>query len=248
MAYKELYETEGIVLSDRKYKESSTIVHLYTKDLGKISMIVAGALRAKSRLLLACKQFVKASYSLSLSKGRYYIRSAKVIDSNLGLAKDTGSFLIGQFICEIVDRTMAENYKDPRIYGLMDSAFKALKEGSDPSYIKSGFLIKYLSFIGLRPNLRSCQICQSTNLEDLVFSKEYGGLICKSQLQGTHSFVKLTRSDLDLMNKLLYQSFSDYENMGNIAKIEPILVDFFKYNTEIQDIKSEKIYKNLINI
>ena len=46
-----MIKTAGIVLKEIKYQETSKILSIYTKKLGKISVMAQGANRPKSRLL-----------------------------------------------------------------------------------------------------------------------------------------------------------------------------------------------------
>ncbi|HQU71220.1 MAG TPA: recombination protein O N-terminal domain-containing protein, partial [Calditrichia bacterium] len=44
----EVLKTEALILGALRWRESSKIVHLYTRELGAVSVIAKGALRPKS--------------------------------------------------------------------------------------------------------------------------------------------------------------------------------------------------------
>ena len=46
-----MVKTEGVVLGGIRFRETSKIVTLYTRDRGKLRLVAKGALRPKSRLV-----------------------------------------------------------------------------------------------------------------------------------------------------------------------------------------------------
>ena len=73
---------EGFVLREFSYKESSKIIEIFSKDMGKISIIAKGVLNKKNPNLSSTQRFVKASYNLYKSGEKFFgIRDASLLKS-----------------------------------------------------------------------------------------------------------------------------------------------------------------------
>ena len=68
-----MIKTEGIILSEIRYKETSKILKVYTKKLGKISILAQGAYRPKSQLIATTQPFSQVEFHLRAEIGRAHV-------------------------------------------------------------------------------------------------------------------------------------------------------------------------------
>ena len=81
MATADLKDIRGIVLREFKYKESSKIIEVFTKDMGKISINCQGVLKKNSKNLALTNRFILASFDLYRSgKDFYGLREGLVLN------------------------------------------------------------------------------------------------------------------------------------------------------------------------
>lgn len=242
-------EVDGIVISSRKYNEASSIIELLTDKLGKINIFIPGARHAKNEFSSISRLLAEGNYILQKSRNRFFVSSGQLENSNIEIASKPNNYLVAQYIMEIINRTALET-SDENIFLLTKSVLNELRNDDARSMLlKIGYTIKYLSFIGFRPNISQCGICGDKKADEYFFSNELGGLICKKCLELDMKYVNLKTYDIIFLNELLYMKFSDYKNINtknvNLNWIDNLVYLFFLYNTEINELETQNIYRKL---
>lgn len=197
---------EGFVLREFSYRESSKIIEVFTKDIGKISIIAKGVLNKKNPNLSSTQRFVKASYNLYKSGEKFFgIRDASLLKSYSKSNKNFDIIIYKSAICDLLLRTIDFDQKD-LVYNLLDKTFDSFEKASENYFnIFLCFLLKYISFSGFKPNLKECSLCGSKiNPEDAYFSIKDGGMIDSSCKKIKKDIVYLTREEYLYILKLIY--------------------------------------------
>lgn len=253
MDINKVIETRGIVISSQRYKETSRIINVFTEIRGKINIFANGVLRPTSGMMLTTEKFVESDFSLQLSKNNYYINSAKIINSNLELGNNPKSFLVGELICEALDLTMLENQIDTDLYNFISTSFKYLRKAEiDIDLLRLGFMIKYISHIGFKPHLSSCNLCNSKNASNMFFSNSNGGLVCGNCLDTNEDFVKVNKDEIEGLIKLLYSKYAAYADFkiekDVLKKLNLLIYNYFIYNAELDRLNAQIKYEKLFGI
>ncbi|MDU5912719.1 MAG: DNA repair protein RecO [Anaerococcus vaginalis] len=197
---------EGFVLREFSYRESSKIIEVFTKDMGKISIIAKGVLNKKNPNLSSTQRFVKASYNLYKSGEKFFgIRDATLLKSYSKSNKNFDIIVYKSAICDLLLRTIDFDQKD-LVYNLMDKTFDSFEKASGNYFnIFLCFLLKYISFSGFKPNLKECSMCGSKiNPNDAYFSVKDGGMVDSSCKKIKKDIVYLTREEYLYILKLIY--------------------------------------------
>lgn len=246
----ELIETKGIVLNQMRYKEFGKILDVLTEDYGRINVFAGGVLKPKNKLMLQTEKFVESKFTFSKSKGKFYIQKAEVLNSNLEIGKNLKNYFLAELVSELLIKTLPENYVEKNVYGLTEKLFIKLREDNiNIELLKSGFIIKYLSFIGFKPHLNSCVICGNKKISDFSFSNKFGGIICENCLENTFESDKISINELNLILKLLYSKFDEYDDINidekSLKKISNLIYKYMLYSTEIDFLDSQKKFDRL---
>ena len=241
MEFSKYIQTEGIILNEQEYKETSKIIKVYTEELGLISLFAYGSQSPKSDLFYSTKKHSITNFSLLNEGGRIYIQSLRLIENNGNIGNNVKKFFIAEIITEIVLKTTIENYKNRNIFLLLKSFYSSLNDNRKLEYLKVGYIIKHLTFLGYRPKLSNY-----SKDKPIVFSYRDGGVINSYNLDSEYGEY-VTTEDVKSIYNLLTTSFQDYDklNIKNISKIDSIITKFLYYTTEISRLKSEEIYKRL---
>lgn len=122
-----LQKLRGIVLHHINYSETSLILHLYTDQKGRISVIIPGA-RGKRKnkkislyhnlALLDIEVYFKTSRDLQ------QIKEAKAIVPMAGLTGDPIKSTIALFLSEILYRTLKEEEANPELFSFLENSLK----------------------------------------------------------------------------------------------------------------------------
>jgi DNA repair protein RecO (recombination protein O) len=178
-----LVRTEGVVLRSIPYMESSNILTLFTKELGKIKGIAKGRRRPKSRLRIPLEILTRSELIIYIKEDReiHTIKEATVIEQYDIFREDYTRYLFGCRIAHISDILIDLNTPLPAIYDLFVQSLELITS-SPPfslSAILLGYILKILSLLGHGPILTKCVKCgKELNLD--YISIEEGGTVCSS--------------------------------------------------------------------
>jgi DNA repair protein RecO (recombination protein O) len=173
-------KTEGIVLRSIRYGEADRILHLYTPDRGRVSVIAKGVRRARSRFGGRLEPFFRLD--LILYEGRselLTVTSAETVAAHPRLREDAGALDGAARACEAVARVFDDGDPHAGVYHLLANELALL----DREPVRAGranalaFRLKLLLAAGFAPQLAACASCGER--DHLVgFSGAAGGVVC----------------------------------------------------------------------
>ena len=118
-----MIKTEGIVLNEIRYKETSKILNIYTKELGKVTVMAQGAFRPKSSLMASTQSFTLSEFYLKKGRNFYYINNSDVLDSYYSIRENMERMIYGFYILELIEKSTPFEEENERIQ----------KEGREPA-------------------------------------------------------------------------------------------------------------------
>jgi DNA repair protein RecO (recombination protein O) len=171
--------TKGIVLRYANYRETSRILTLFSRDLGRITVSAKGCMRPKCRERAATEMFTLGEYTLSERAGRYYLNGASIEDPFYNLRLDIDRLAYGAYFTDICRSVLNEGDPQPELFDLLAAALKALcQDSAATDYVRLFFEAKAMDILGFRPEVESCAACGSPLGEKLWFSISAGGTVC----------------------------------------------------------------------
>lgn len=213
-------ETEGIILKAKEFKESDLMITLFSRKLGKISVIAKGAKRVKSTFLPGTQPFSYGKYYLQKTGNFYSLRSCELIKSYFELSKDIVSLAYASYIAELTEHVLVVNEGNNRLFQLLGISLELfLKYPDKIEYITTIFQLKLMIYLGYKPEVLKCVICGNIELEKGRFSYIEGGMICTG-CQANHKGLKIDPSTVSLMEYIMKNPVQDVAR----AKVSPILV------------------------
>lgn len=213
-----LYKTEGIVLRQYSYSETSLIVKIFTKEFGLLSFIVKGA---KSNSKNSKAGILRPMNQLSLTI--YYNETKSLLtlkEVQLLFAPDSKFFgiqksAIGMFITEVLIQTITEEKeKDELKYNFIFYTFEKLKNHAIGNTFYLTFFIQYLHYLGISPSL--LELSKESHLHDI-------NLLEKLLNGETISILKIQRQQLFKAIELQYsQNISNFKKIKSIEILETV--------------------------
>jgi len=175
-------KTEGVVLRSLRYGEADRILHVYTRDRGRVSAIAKGVRRSRSRFGGRLEQF--AHVALVLHEGRSDLLTVTAADSvqpHARLRTDGPSIDAAARACDAVGRLFETADPHPDVFHLLLNEL-ALLDGDATKATHANqlaFRMKLLIAAGLAPQLGACASCgEADHLSG--FSGAAGGVVCSS--------------------------------------------------------------------
>ena len=243
-----MLRTEGIVLKEMRYRDTSKILNVFTKDYGKLNVMARGAYRPKSQLIANTQPFSYSEFQLHNGKNFYYLNQGYIIDPFYSIRDKMERVVYGQYILELIDKSMEMEQENEKIFLL---ALKGLKTLSllEKDFLKfiSSYELKFISFLGYRPSIDKCVVCGSdTNISR--FNVEEGGMVCTGCNCKSMSTYINGRS-LHYMRELLYTPLDEIHQVeigeDILNKIHSLMVDYILFNIDRKKFNSLSFVKSL---
>jgi DNA repair protein RecO (recombination protein O) len=177
-------KTEAVVLRSIRYGEADRILHLYSRDRGRIGAIAKGARKPKSRFGGRLEPFFRLD--LMLHEGRselMTVTGVTTVDGYPRLRSDGAAIGAGARACDAVLRLLDAAEPNPPAYNLLCRYLELLDTPGNPGAarleVALSFRLKLALVAGFAPELASCARCGEA--EHLAgFSGAAGGVVCGS--------------------------------------------------------------------
>jgi DNA repair protein RecO (recombination protein O) len=197
----------AIVLRSVEFSETSLIVTLLTRDLGKMHALAKGARRLKSPfesaldLLAVCRIVFlrKSSDSLDLLTEAKLQRSFRVAGGDLR------SLYAAYYVAELLDGLTDDYDPHPELFDLADQSLLALSQGEHVARRVLRYELVALGLLGHLPSLEMCVEC-GRRVEPVggrvAFGQLDGGVVCVDCRAGKRQIALIGPAALRTMARL----------------------------------------------
>jgi DNA repair protein RecO (recombination protein O) len=219
-----LSKTRAIVLHAVKYGESGLIVHVYTEHFGRISLLIHGVRKVKSRVnpshfevlsLLDIELYRKESRSIQNLKE---VRSCLVF---YHIRSDIRKSTIALFLAEFLYRTLREEESNPSLFNYLFHAIQVLEiTDKGVENLTLILLMQFSKFLGIYPknNSELIHYCSAAGIQltDIIDLS----LADLEKLKLSHN------KRYELLEYLLDYYADHLEGMGRLKSL-PVLKEVF---------------------
>jgi DNA repair protein RecO (recombination protein O) len=174
------FKTEAVVLRSIRYGEADRILHLYSRDHGRLGAIAKGARRVKSRLGGRLEPLSRVHLILRQGRGDLCtVTGVDTVDAHPGLRESWGALQRATQACDAVLRLLDAAEPNEPAYNLLCRELRLL--AGDPHAATRAhalsFRLKLLLAAGFAPELTACASCgEREHLS--AFSASAGGVVC----------------------------------------------------------------------
>ena len=227
-----IVQTPAIVLKSFPYGDSSLIVRCYTRDQGKVSLIIKGARRKKSPMAVYFQptNHIDIIYYHKDTRELQTVSKVAFNDIWTGLGDDLKRIALALSIIELTDKTNTNNDPHPNLFDLLLDVLRKINSKRERMNLLFWYFeIQLLSILGFKPNLDQ---------------QEFRGMILQDPFSGPNSGqILIALRDGDIA------SLSDIKVTPKDRKvISEYLTDFLRYHFEsISELKSLKILKQMLS-
>lgn len=194
-------KTEAIVLRSRKYRESSKILNLYTKEFGKLSVIAKGARGPKSKFGSSLEPLSHVCAVLYKHEHRdlHLLSQCDSLSRFPAFSEDLEKFGAAMSVVELVEGVAHDEERNDQLFDLTLGVLRAIDAApKNAANLQFYFELHLSDVLGFRPNFHTCLSCGRTLNEEQVGTKGgelrfgNGGVLCtlcsdKAGGQGTIS-------------------------------------------------------------
>jgi len=176
-----LERTIGLIIRFTDYSETSRIVTLYSRELGKVRGLAKGGRRLKSNFESALDLLSVCSIVLlrKQSGGLDLVTEARVVERFAGLAKHLEALYGGYYLAELLNEFTQENDPHPALFDAALATLRQLSQGKGIAEEILRFETLLMREAGFAPILRECAFChRRLPQEGLRFDPNAGGILC----------------------------------------------------------------------
>jgi DNA repair protein RecO (recombination protein O) len=198
--------TLAIVIRTIEVFETSLVVTLFTRELGKVGALAKGARRPKSSLqggldLLGVSDIVvipKASEALDL------LTEAAPVERFASLRRDLAALYAGYYVAELLNGLTDLHDPHPRLFDAARITLRHLGEPELRARRVLRFELACLRELGLMPALERCAHCGAAvdPSERTWFGLASGGVLCDACRVGPPHVVALSAGELHAIRAL----------------------------------------------
>lgn len=236
-------KTNSIVLHTIPYKDSMSIVHLFTEKKGKLACFLPVSKSKKS--LIKSNMFqplatLELEIDINSKKDIHRIKEAKIHFPLNQLLFHPIKLTLAQFIAEFINKTIHESEENQGLYRFFEHAIQIL-DLSDKSMANFHlvFLIKLTAYLGFYPN-----------------AENYSDNSCFDLVNGVYTLNKpfhnhyLNSSESRMLNDLLNLSFENLHeyrlSRSERQDILSFILDYYRLHLAgFTEIKSLEVLKML---
>jgi DNA repair protein RecO (recombination protein O) len=246
-----LYRTPALVLHTTPYGESDQIATLYTLEFGKVKGIAKGAKRSRKRFgnRLEIGSYVKATFFEKETSDLVRLSHCDLIRPFEGLREDIYKLAWASYFIELVDKMTAERIQNKPLFHLLVAFLTFVDKGILREEIQRVFEMRFLSYLGYRPQLDHCTRCQKRLAgEELFFSPREGGVICSTCAPHLPGLISVS---MGTIKTLLLSQTIPLPKVGRISfspqslKESQVILSSFLQQYLGQELKSKKFLEQI---
>lgn len=212
------YKTEGIVLKSIKLGEADKIITIYSNERGKISAVAKGIRKTKSKFGARLEPFSHVNLLLYDGRNLDIVTQVELISSFREIREDFDKVVYGAAMLDLLEKISPLEEKDEVVFDFVLSSLQALSLVSkNIPLLLAAFDLKLMSIAGFRPNFKNCAICseEATSFKkEVIFSCEWGGLLCDRCGLSDIDAISVSRTTLEVLSEVMKRDILDLTNLG----------------------------------
>mgnify|MGYP004498435501 FL=1 len=235
---------EGIILSDVNYSESSKILNILTKEFGLIGVMSKGCRNMKSKLRGVSRKLIYGKFHIYYKvDGLCTLISVDVLNSYANILNNLEKISYATYLLELTSQVFKQS-NDSWIFEILKNGLNKINDGMDNNVIVDIIELKYLDYLGVRPNIDCCSLCGNT--ENIVtLDSSNGGFICQNCYTNQYIVKDVT---IKLIRMLYYVDLNKITKISikpeNMKELNYFLDDYYERYTGLY-LKSKKMLEKI---
>lgn len=223
-----------LVLRHIRYRDSSDILVVFSREYGRLKLMAKGRRRPQSRIRASLEVLSVSRVIFYAKEGRdiQTLKEADLLRHFPGIPRQIERFERAMGIARFLERTSAEGAPQPDLFDLAVEALALLEkvpvEKTETLYL--AFLLKGVGLLGHGPELFRCLGCEGEG--DLrYFSVSAGGVLCGRCGRGRVDAEEITPGFLQVLRTLKTRPLSRLLPLRfDPRPLRELLVDYLRYH------------------
>lgn len=177
--------TEALVLRRSDFSETSQIGVLYSRALGRVSVLAKGIKRCGPDLRGPMDLLARAEIRIRPRRAEQLalLQGYRVVTGYPGLRRRVGRLWAGFYVAEVLREGTRDFDPDPGLFDLASDTLGALSEAAEAALapVLSHFDLRFLALSGFLPEFQRCADCgrEAPPRRPVRFAPAISGLLCR---------------------------------------------------------------------
>ncbi len=246
-----IIRTEAIVLRAMKYRETSQIVTLFTREKGKMAVLAKGARLLKSRFgsSLQPMSYTQVVFYHKPTRGLQTLSESTHVQFFHGISRNLEKISIGLRIVELIYALIPEEEQQPQVFNLLVEVLGRLDEAEAHAInLLPYFQMRLGTVLGFAPNIDRDMVEHLPD-EGGVLALDTGAILLpdatpraarRAARTALRAFAILARADLETVMRMRLDTETRRE-------VNALIEDFLRYHVEdAYPSRSDKIIGQLL--
>ncbi len=228
----------AIVLGGVDLGEADRLVHLLTRERGRIAARARGARKSRKRYGGRLDRYALIRARLRVRKGRSALGEVDLLRPFLGVREDLVRTAMADHLLELVRTVAREDEPLPELFGLLLRSLAALDGDSTPgeAWVRAASM-RVMELTGVGASLDRCCACGRTpDRGPAGFSAAAGGVLCAEHAGEDPAVRRLAARDLATLQRLAALDLAEPGRTGiadrDVRRVRGLLERFVEYHLE----------------
>lgn len=184
-----LHTVKGLVLRETPISDNAKYINVLTAERGRISVLVRGAVRLRSRHTATTQLFSYSEFVLYEHNDKYTLNDSTLIENYFHLCEDFDKMTVGTYVLNAVEYVSSEEQPESEMLRLALNTLWALTHYKDKDLrlIKGVFEMRLALIAGFAPNVVNCEGCgHGVENERMYLNVMEGSMRCKCCYEMLH--------------------------------------------------------------
>jgi DNA repair protein RecO (recombination protein O) len=209
-----VYRTEAVIIRRSDFAEADRLLTLFTPQ-GKRRVVAKGARKTTSRLAGHIELFTHATLLLAVGRNLDIVTQSVILHGFDTLRGDLRRIGAAYYAAELIDRLTEEEDENRPAFELLVATLAALDASRNIDLALRFYELHLLGYLGYRPQLYHCAVCQEALTEEADrFSPAGGGVLCPRCAAGDRAAMPMSLSAFKLLRFLQAQPLEAIERLN----------------------------------
>lgn len=197
-----LITVKGLVIAERDVGENDRFIDVLTAEYGAVEICVKGARKITGKNNASTQLFSYGKFCFNKRGDRYYLNSSEQVRSFYDLRLDMKKLSLASYFAEVSRYCVTTGQSAKDVMSLLLNSLYLLSEGlRSCEFLKSVFEMRFMSEIGMLPQLIGCRDCYKYEADEMYFMIDRSCLLCgedfyKRGFEENYYHVRLTNTVL----------------------------------------------------
>jgi DNA repair protein RecO (recombination protein O) len=229
-----LVKVEALIVRDLRMGDTSRVLTLLSRELGKWSAVAKGVRDPRSRFGASLEILSVSSLVVYFRPGRdlQLISEGTLEREHRALLASSDRYLHGCAILEFLDRVIEEEASVPEIYDLALRVLDLMEVaplGRLP-YLLRSFQLRVAAWLGYSPRTEACIACGAAEMA--AFGPAEGGTLCALCAEAVPSAIPFDIEAQGLLRAVVRGSLPRAPSASSARVLERIAEEFLSYHID----------------